>query len=133
MSEPQTFHTLAKDAGNRLRSYILSVSSGATGVFLFALTRSNKGEYSNLEKGLLLSALVCFVTTVALCLYELRIDAKRFFNLAKELEKPESDHSWDLNNRLKTRRFWLIHASYVTLALGVLSTSIYLAIRILDT
>jgi hypothetical protein len=133
MSETDKFHALAKDAGNRLRSYILSVSSGATGVFLFALTNSHKGDYSSFEKGLLLSALLFFVTTVGLCLYELRIDAKRFFNLAKELEKPDKERSWELNNRLKTRRFWLIHASYVTLVMGIFSTSAYLIVRILAT
>jgi len=130
MSETDKFHALAKDAGNRLRSYILSVASGATGVFLLALTNSNKGDYSNLEKSLLISALFFFVATVALCLYELRIDAKRFFNLAKELEKPEENRTWDINNKLKTKRFRLIRASYATLTLGVLITSIYLIVRI---
>ena len=34
----QDFHKQAKDAGNKLRAYILSYSSAATGVFFLALT-----------------------------------------------------------------------------------------------
>ncbi|WP_262360752.1 hypothetical protein [Vibrio cholerae] len=39
--EINQYHGLAKDAGNRLRAYILSVSSGATGVFFLALSKDS--------------------------------------------------------------------------------------------
>lgn len=126
------YHELAKDAGNRLRAYILSVSSGATGVFFLALTKSSGSELSVTDKWLLLVALISFVVTVGLCLYELRIDAKRFFALATELKKPESEQSWDKNEHYKSKRYWLIHGSYVSLAMGILATSTYLVRAILS-
>jgi hypothetical protein len=39
MSETN-FHALAKDAGNRLKAYILAYASGATGVFFLSLAGS---------------------------------------------------------------------------------------------
>jgi len=133
MSEIQNFHDLAKDAGNRLRAYILSVSSGGTGVFFLALTKTEGSSLQNSEKWLLGIALISFVITVALCLYELRIDAKRFFSLAKEHEKPESERSWEQNDKYKNRRYCLIHLSYVTLGIAIITTSLYLVIKIIDT
>lgn len=133
MSEADTYHSLAKDAGNRLRTYILSVASGATGVFFLVLTKPEAGKFSSYEKWLLLVALVGFVLTVGLCLYELRIDAKRFFGLAKELKKPEHEQDWTANEIFKSKRYWLIHASYVTLGFGMISTSIYLILKIFNT
>ncbi|MAO68419.1 MULTISPECIES: hypothetical protein [Idiomarina] len=120
------YHELAKDAGNRLRAYILSVSSGATGVFFFALTKSDGSDLSVTDKWLLSVALISFVVTVCLCLYELRVDAKRFFALTTELKKSESEQNWDKNKQYKSNRYWLIHSSYVSLAMGILATSIYL-------
>ena len=133
MSNADQFHTLAKDSGNRLRSYILSVSSGATGVFFIALTTSGATSYTAAEKGLLLLALLGFVSTVILCLYELRIDAQRFFELAKEHEKKEPDRSWVKNDQYKKLRLCLINISYITLGIAVLTTSIYLILKIFGT
>ncbi|MFD1008427.1 hypothetical protein [Oceanisphaera ostreae] len=133
MSEIQSFHDLAKDAGNRLRAYILSVSSGATGIFFLALTNTEGSSLQNTEKWLLGIAIICFVMTVTLCLYELRIDAKRFFALAKELKKPANERSWGQNERYKNRRYWLIHSSYVTLGIAIIATSAYLVIKIIGT
>ncbi|WP_417544924.1 hypothetical protein [Marinobacter sp.] len=126
VEEIAKYHELAKDAGNRLRAYILSVSSGATGVFFLALTKSDGSELGATDKWLLSVALVSFVATVGLCLYELRVDAKRFFALTQELNKPESEQSWEQNKQYKLKRYWLIHGSYVTLAVAILATSIYL-------
>lgn len=133
MDEILKYHELAKDAGNRLRAYILSVSSGATGVFFLALTKTGKTPLTCSEKWLLSIALVSFVITVFLCLYELRIDAQRFFSLAKELSKPESDRNWEQNEKFKSKRYWLIHSSYVTLGVAIISTSIYLVLNIIGT
>jgi len=133
MDEISKYHELAKDAGNRLRAYILSVSSGATGVFFLALTKTDKTPLSCSEKWLLSIALMSFVLTVFLCLYELRIDAKRFFSLATELGKPKNEQNWDQNNTYKSKRYWLIHLSYVTLGIAIISTSIYLVLNIIGT
>lgn len=48
MDEISKYHGLAKDAGNRLRSYILSVSSGATGVFFLALNQNREEPFNQL-------------------------------------------------------------------------------------
>ncbi|WP_111638940.1 hypothetical protein [Marinomonas shanghaiensis] len=134
MDEISKYHELAKDAGNRLRAYILSVSSGATGVFFLALTnKTDKNPLACSEKWLLSIALIAFVLTVVLCLYELRMDAKRFFSLAKELSKPETERNWDANEGFKSKRYWLIHSSYVTLGVAILSTSAYLVLNIVGT
>ncbi|HHB1596579.1 TPA: hypothetical protein ACN976_004778 [Vibrio campbellii] len=130
--EINQYHELAKDAGNRLRAYILSVSSGATGVFFLALTKDSQ-KYSDLEKGLLSVALIGFVITVVLCLYELRVDAKRFFALTQELKKPKAEQCWKANDKYKTKRYWLIHGSYVTLGIAMATTSVFLVLRILCT
>lgn len=134
MSDSDKYHELAKDAGNRLRAYILSVSSGATGVFFFALTGPNASPVLTIaDKTLLLISLIGFVSTVTLCLYELRIDAQRFFYLAKQLEKPAPERSWAENEKFKQKRYLLIHASYVTLGIAIATTFIYLVLNIVST
>jgi len=52
------FHALAKDAGNRLKGYILAYASGATGVFFRALSGSLAGSYSFFQKCCLIFALL---------------------------------------------------------------------------
>ena len=120
MSGIQNFHELAKDAGNRLRSFILTVPSEATGVFSLSLTKSETSPLNCSEKWLLSIALINFALTVVLCLYELRIDTQCFFMLAKELEKPEEQRSWTQNDSFKRERYWLIHSSYVTMGLAII-------------
>lgn len=130
MDKSDTYHSLAKDAGNRLRAYILSVASGATGVFFLSLTNEDARAFSSSEKWLLSIALVAFVFTVIICLYELRIDARRFFALAKEHEKQEDQRDWTENEAYKKLRILLIHGSYITLGVGILSTCVYLIMKI---
>ncbi|HEX6157851.1 MAG TPA: hypothetical protein VFZ54_17630, partial [Burkholderiales bacterium] len=52
-SSPQDFYRWAKEAGNKLRAYILSYASGATAVFFLALTGKapvlQPGEADGLE------------------------------------------------------------------------------------
>ncbi|OOE79651.1 hypothetical protein BZG25_08780 [Salinivibrio sp. ML198] len=132
MSEVEKFHELAKDAGNRLRAHTLSVSSGATGVFFFALTSTQADSLSHLEKWMLATALVGFVLTVAICLYELRVDAQRFFALATELEKPQAERSWNNNENYKRKRYWLVHPSYITLTISIIVTCAYLILSIVS-
>lgn len=132
-TESDKFHSLAKDAGNRLRAYILSVSSGATAIFFFTLTSKEASTFTTCEKWLIITGLLGFVLTVALCLYELRIDAQRFFDLAKEVDKETKDQNWTKNENYKKLRYWLIHSSYITFGAGVISTSIYLIMKVSNT
>ncbi len=78
-------HSLAKDAGNRMRAYILSVASGAAGVIFVSLTREPIMALSCLQRLFMIVALVSFVSTVAVSLIELRIDARRFFSIANSI------------------------------------------------
>src|SRR6266545_4736593 len=108
------FHKLAKDAGNKLRAYVLSYASGATGIFFLSLTGKDVQIFSLVEKILLIVALLLFVLTAAICLYELHVDARRFFITAKQLELPEDQRSWDKNEEYKKLRPKLIFGSYIS-------------------
>ncbi|MDC9714202.1 MAG: hypothetical protein PSN36_00030 [Gammaproteobacteria bacterium] len=119
------YHQLAKDAGNKLKSYIFSLSSGATGVFFFLLIK-NEGNF----KSILSIALLFFVFTIALCLYELRVDAQRFFLLARELEKEEKQQQWETNEKLKKRRLRLMNVSYITFSIAIIFSCTYLIFNI---
>src|SRR5919108_1471750 len=113
-SEAQEFHKWAKDAGNKLRAYVLSYASGATAVFFLALTGKEVYAFTGSEKTLLIAALLLFVSTAVLCLYELQVGARRCFYIAKQLELPESQQSWAENEAFKKLRLRLIYGSYVT-------------------
>ena len=132
MDEITKYHTLAKDAGNKLRAYILSVASGGTGIFFLALTKTDIVKYTNIEKCLLFIALLGFVLTIVLSLYELRIDAQRFYALAKELEKDKSKRNWNKNEHFKERRLFVIYLSYITIVIAILALSIYLTLHIFN-
>jgi hypothetical protein len=124
------FHALAKDAGNRLKSYILAYASGATGVFFLSLSGTTPGKYTSFQQFCLITALVFFVITVVICLYELHIDARRFFNIAYQNSRPVPEQSWDLNTWYKKLRVRLIYSSYVTVALGTIASVAFLVSRV---
>lgn len=128
---PETpFHVLAKDAGNRLKSYILAYASGATGVFFLSLSDADAESYSLLQKSLLVTALLFFVVTVALCLIELHIDARRFYNVARQLDLPAEKQKWELNELYKCVRIYLLYGSYITVGLATLAAFAFLVARI---
>lgn len=125
-SKIDKYHDLAKQAGNKLRAYILSIASGGSGVIFLALIKYAENGYSSSEKFSLFVSLVLFSVSALLCLYELRIDAKRFYSLATELEKAEEDQDWTLNEKYKSKRQKLINYSYITLMFGILGSIIFL-------
>ena len=128
---PDDFHKWAKDAGNKLRAYVLSYASGATAVFFLALTGKDLGSFSLGEKTALIAALSLYVATAVLCLVELHVDARRFFNVAKQLERPESERSWVENDLAKQLRLRLIYVSYITAAVATVAVMVFLVMRIL--
>ena len=130
MSAVDDFHKWAKDAGNKLRAYVLSYASGATAVFFLALTGKDLGAFSLAQKWLLVVALLLHVSTAILCLIELHIDSRRFFYIAKQLELPESQQAWAKNDRYKKLRLRLILGSYITATLATIAVIIYLTLRI---
>jgi hypothetical protein len=124
------FHSWAKDAGNKLRAYILSYSSAATGVFFLALTGRDVAIFTRPEKVLLVVALILYVTTAVLCLFELRVDARRFFHVAKQLPLDAKDQRWAENDTYKKLRLRLIYASYVTASFATIAMVVFLISRI---
>lgn len=124
------FHKLAKDAGNRLRAYILAYASGATAVFFLALAGTEVQPFTFQQKAMLLTALFLYVTTVALCLYELHIDARRFFYIAAQLKVAEDMQDWSKNERYKNLRLKLLYGSYFTVLLATLSALAFLTTKI---
>src|SRR5688572_6191100 len=115
MSQSDAYHVLAKDAGNRLKTYILGYASGATGVFFLSLANTSS-TFTTWQKTFLIFALLFFVATTVICLYELHVDARRFFYVAKQLELPPEKQSWDRNDSFKSCRVRLIYSSYITVA-----------------
>lgn len=120
------FHKLAKDAGNQLKNYILTYASAATGVFFLTLAGKEALAFSPFQKTLLISGLLLYVVTVIFCLFELRVDARRFFYIAKQLEKPEIEQDWSENESYKKLRLRLIYGSYIAISLATLSVVIFL-------
>jgi hypothetical protein len=128
---PEEYYERAKDAGNSLRAYILSYASGATAVFFLALTGKDMPTFSAAEKSLLVIALLLYVLTALLCLYELHVDARRFFFIAKQLERPAGEReSWKPNFTYRRRRLRLIYTSYVMAALATVGVMGFLVLRI---
>ena len=118
---------LAKDAGNKLRAYMLSYSSGATAVFFLALTGRDNEIFSPLQKTLLATALVLYVVTALLCLLELRTDARRFFHMATQIEQ---GGGFAENQHYRKQRLALIYGSYVAAALATGAMVAFLISRI---
>jgi len=127
---PDDFHKWAKDAGNKLRAYLLSYASGATAVFFLALAAKEASSFSTKEKYLLIVALVLFVVTAILCLLELHVDARRFFYVAKQLELPDDQRSWAKNESYKKLRLRLIFGSYLTASLATVAVVLFLISKI---
>lgn len=125
------FHTLAKDAGNKLKAYILAIASGGTAVIFTTLTSDNQPATA-IERWSLLVAILGFILTVVLSLWELRVDAKRAFYIAKEHEKEPLEQDWVLNNYYKCLRLRLINLSYLCLSIAIIALVIYTIYKIVD-
>lgn len=124
------FHKLAKDAGNKLRAYILAYASGATAVFFIALTGKDLQPFTSLQKAMVLIALFLYVATVALCLYELHIDARRFYYIAAQHDLAQDKQDWSKNECYKNLRVRLIYYSYITVFLATLSALAFLTTKV---
>lgn len=128
-ASPEDFYRLAKESGNKLRAYVLSYASGATAVFFVTLTGKEGQIFSLPQKVLLAAALLLFGVTTVLCLYELHVDARRFFNLAKQL-KAEEGARWAENERYRKLRLRLIYSSYLGAALATAAVVGFLILRL---
>lgn len=125
------FHSRAKEAGNRLSTAILTISLGGTAVYFATLTGGTNSSFSIFEKIIVSVGLIMFALTSALCLFELKFDANRFYIAASNLESVEAN--WEKYNRLKKLRLGLIYCSYVTLCIALLVTTVFVLLRINNT
>lgn len=125
-----TFHNKAKDAGNRLSAYIMNYASAASGVFFWALVQDSAQQFSSPEKQAVIAALCCYVLTVVLRLFELHIDAKRFYEVARQLDLPEDGRHWHLNEQYKSMRLKLIYTSYWTITAATVAALAFALMRV---
>jgi len=125
------YHKQAKDAGSKLKAYVLTYASAAAGVYFLALAGGSKDAVlSTMQKWILLVSICFYMATVIVCLVELHIDAKRFYSLAKQMETLPEFRSWDEYSGYKRVRLKLIYASYVTALIATCGSMIYLGTRI---
>ena len=117
------FHSRAKEAGNRLSTAILTISLGGTAVYFATLTGGTNSSFSIFEKVIVSVGLVMFALTSFLCLLELKFDANRFYIAATNLKVEEAN--WDKYNRLRKLRLRLIYCSYITLAIALVVTTLF--------
>jgi hypothetical protein len=110
MTESASFHKLAKEAGNRLAAYITNFASGAAGVLFLAAMQDSATRLAPWARAWMLAALVLAAVTVVLRLLELHVDARRFYEVAKQTGSAAPD--WARNEQLKALRLRLIFASY---------------------
>ena len=122
-STDQEFHNRAKQAGDQLRTYIVSISSAATGMLFLNLTDLSRQLTSN-QKAAVAIAIIMFSLTVLLTLIELHLNARRFFEVAKQLGKDNPD--WTKNEQLKAVRLKVMWCSYGTMAIGIVGTLLYM-------
>jgi H+/Cl- antiporter ClcA len=120
------YHALAKDAGNKLRAYILAISSGSIAIIFNTLVNANQALHSKSEINLLLFSALFFLLTIALSLYELRIDAKRVYTLGMQHSLKEESRDWSENEKYKGRRLPIIYSGYLFLGLAVLCIFLFM-------
>ena len=130
-SEINTYHQNAKNAGNRLSAYVTNSCIGAVAVFFLALV--NHGQnYNGLEKVMLIVALLAFVVATFLRFLELHFDAKRFYQLAIQNAKQEHEQDWTVADRFKRNRLNTIWLSYISFAIGVAASVVFLIARVVQ-
>jgi hypothetical protein len=126
-STNQEFHTRAKQAGDQLRAYIVSIAAAATGMLFLNLTDASQ-QLTSSQKAAVASAIIMFSLTVLLTLIELHLNARRFFEVAKQ--QGEDTPDWSKNERLKAARLKVIWFSYSTMVTGMCAALAYMLIRI---
>jgi len=126
-STTQEFHKRAKEAGDQLRAYIVSISSAATGMLFLNVTDATQ-HLTNSQKVAVAIAIIMFSLTVMLTLIELRVNARRFYEVATQREKDAPN--WNENTRLKALRLKIMWGSYGTMSTGIIATLFYMLMRI---
>ena len=124
-----TYHQNAKNAGNRLSTYVTNACMGAVAVFFLALVDNNQA-YSYSEKALLIIALLGFVFATLARFLELHFDARRFYQLAMQTGSHEDDQDWAQYETFKKYRMTALWTSYALFAIGITASVIFLIVRV---
>lgn len=124
-----TYHQNAKNAGNRLSAYVTNSCIGAVAVFFLALV-DHEQTYSNLEKTMLIIALLGFVFATLARFLELHFDARRFYQLAMQTSSHEDHQDWAQYEIFKQRRMTALWISYALFAIGITASVVFLIARV---
>ncbi len=130
MTESTVFHAKAKEAGNRLSTYVTNYASAASGLFFWALVQDSATRFSPVTKVTAVAALALYVATAAIRLFELHIDAKRFYACAKETEKADYLQDWSIYQAYSRLRLRLIYSSYLTLSGATVLALVFMVLRL---
>lgn len=128
MTDSAPFHKLAKEAGNRLSAYVTNCASGAVGVLFLAAMQDSATRLAPWARAWMLAALTLAAVTVGLRLLELHVDARRFYEVARQTEAETPD--WARNERLKALRLRLIFASYWSFGATLLALLAFMVARL---
>lgn len=123
------YHQNAKNAGNRLSTYVTNACMGAVAVFFLALVDNNQA-YSLTEKALLIIALLGFVFATLARFLELHFDARRFYQLAMQTGNHVNHQDWTLYEIFKKRRMRALWISYSLFAIGITASVVFLIARV---
>lgn len=124
-----TYHQNAKNAGNRLSAYVTNSCIGAVAVFFLALV-DHEQTYSNLEKTMLIVALLGFVFATLARFLELHFDARRFYQLAMQTGNHVNHQDWTLYETFKKYRMTALWISYALFAIGITASVVFLIARV---
>jgi|GEM_PF-4710308 len=130
---PQILHDRARDAGTRLHSLLVSLATGALGVFFIALTTKVDPPITSDERISVLAALGLMALSLGTGILNWKADCRRNFFWASALQvrdQAEKDRFYE------RRDYWLsverqsATVQWVSFLLGVGATVVYLTLRI---
>lgn len=122
------FHERAKKSGDQLRMYIVSISGAAIGMLFISMTDKSLA-LTYIQKCLVAVAILMFSATMGLALIELGINARRFYEIAKQYEAETP--VWNRNDFFRTARLRIMFTYYVTMGLGIVFVALYLVTSII--
>ncbi|MCK5003336.1 MAG: hypothetical protein KAS57_09940 [Gammaproteobacteria bacterium] len=135
MSElSQNFHNKAREAGIERRKLIVTLSTGALGIFFLTLT-SEKPEpaLTPTQQFLVLTSLVGFAVSVLSGVLAWRADAGRFYFAAKRLEEEDENSKLELKRKgdlWKITKKWATRLLYIGFFIGIITATIFTANRL---
>jgi len=132
---PQVLHDRARTAAEELHKLLLTLSTGAVGVFFIALTTKIEPSLTELQKACMLGALVLMGVAVAAGIVSWHADAQRNYFWAIALQKGEKEEK---QKTFKMREMYLGRERISTkilitaFSLGMFLSLVYVALRVVQ-